>query len=797
MTEFVDVALTDDVRLPYSQGAQFALADIDAFSAAAWDALAATFPGISLDPLFDALPVEDIAAITDAARERSGEEPPDLFASFTIPVEDGLADILAEAARELPFVFDASRRPRAFPAAAPLWGSSTQGERELQILPPPRGVDAVWAWHVPGGTAPGVRIADVESAWDLNHEDLRGARISIVSVSGTFDIEHGTSVAGIVVGADDGVGVTGIAPAAELLLVTDFGGVAVANAILTAIQAVGVDGIVLLEIAAEFNHSGLPDVPVELDRAVQRVIRLAALFGITVVEPAGNGAVDLDAFPAFDHFNPLSTTFVDSRAVVVGAGAPFGDTSDRWQRADFSSFGARVDCFGPGVFVRAPGAAPDVYTDFSGTSSASAVIAGTAASIQGMSVADSNEALDVADMRRLLSDPGLGTVIPEGLQGGIGSMPDLRKIALSRGWPRMVTPAIVALDASSVLVGFLNTVNRLVRRTWQFFLGWDDLDPMPPENFTRSVTTGRPVITVRQEQDPLARTVHDAVMVGGFGIEHIWWDDQNQMGLLQRVADRDHIAQGSTIAVTPTAEKQLAVASVSPEGQLLAMVGDAGFHLVNGLTFGVPLDPLHGYRRLRGPAIASRAPGTADVVAIDDAGTARWFTGVTDATAGTGFQPGVNDTSGVAFDGGAGIDVVVVGPEDARRLVALAVGRDGHLRALDIDPAQGGFTSVFLVGPADMSTEGPVAIGVAGEHVVALGVNTGGTLIAATRPMDGGPWSDQVVVGDATAMPSTGVVCASMADIGVMALVVNIKGSVIASHSRDGIEWTPYEDVSE
>lgn len=253
--------------------------------------------------------------------------------------------------------------------------------------------------------------------------------------------------------------------------------------------------------------------------------------------------------------------------------------------------------------------------------------------------------------------------------------------------------------------------------------------------------------------DPLfdALPVEDIAAIGTTGIEHIWWDNQGQTGTLHGVANRDHVAQGSTIAVTPTAEKQPAVAAVSPEGRLLAMVGDGGFHLIGGLTFGVPLDPLSRYRRLRGLAIASRTPQTADVVAVDDAGTARWVTGVTEATIGTGFQPGVDDTSGVAFDGGAGVDV---------------------------------------------STEGPVAIGVAGERFLALAVNTGGTLLAATR-VDGGPWSNQIVGGEATVMPSAGVVAASMADIGVRALVVDIKGSVIASHSRDGADWTPYEDVSE
>lgn len=69
-------------------------------------------------------------------------------------------------------------------------------------------------------------------------------------------------------------------------------------------------------------------------------------------------------------------------------------------------------------------------------------------------------------------------------------------------------------------------------------------------------------------------------------------------------------------------------------------------------------------------------------------------------------------------------------------------------------------------------------------------------MITATRAVGGGPWSDQKVVNDTTVMPSGGVVATSI-DIGVMALVVDVKGSVVATQSRDGVDWTPYEDVSE
>ena len=74
MTEFVDVALTDDVRLPYLAGAESVLAAVAGSFADDWEALAAAFAGLTLTPLFDTTPVEDIAAMADAAREHSGRE---------------------------------------------------------------------------------------------------------------------------------------------------------------------------------------------------------------------------------------------------------------------------------------------------------------------------------------------------------------------------------------------------------------------------------------------------------------------------------------------------------------------------------------------------------------------------------------------------------------------------------------------------------------------------------------------------------------------------------------------------
>lgn len=137
-------------------------------------------------------------------------------------------------------------------------------------------------------------------------------------------------------------------------------------------------------------------------------IQGATARGIVVVEAAGNGSENLDdplyntAGPRFpsNWRNPFSGA-VDSGAVLVGAGAPpsgfFGP--DR-SRLDFSNWGARVDCQGWGRGVVSTGYG-DYYRDtqdgldenywytreFSGTSSASPIVTGVVACLQGIAKA--------------------------------------------------------------------------------------------------------------------------------------------------------------------------------------------------------------------------------------------------------------------------------------------------------------------------------------------------------------------------------------------------------------------------
>ncbi|HEX2120505.1 MAG TPA: S8 family serine peptidase, partial [Thermoanaerobaculia bacterium] len=177
-------------------------------------------------------------------------------------------------------------------------------------------------------------------------------------------------------------------------------------------------------------------------------IQFAVAKGVIVVEAAGNGFENLDdpiysvrpaGFPA-NWVNPFKRNPVDSGAIVVGAGAPpsgnFG--ADR-SRLDFSNWGALVDAQGWGREVVTcgygdlqGGQSEDLwYTkQFSGTSSASPIVVGAAACVQGWLRAAGRPLLTPAQMRSRLRSTG--SPQQNGPNGPatqrIGNRPNLRQL---------------------------------------------------------------------------------------------------------------------------------------------------------------------------------------------------------------------------------------------------------------------------------------------------------------------------------------------------------------------------------
>lgn len=307
------------------------------------------------------------------------------------------------------------------------------------------GIDAEYAWAIPGGTGKNVTVADIEYAtWNLDHEDLRGTRICFAqNGAGTpfdFSDDHGSGVIGVMVSNKNDFGMTGIAHDASLLVVNHANNrqnfaAALASAVGEATKRLQPGDVILIEA----NTDGQRGV-VEHERPVYDAIAKAVAAGLIVLETAGNGGANLDSV----------RTFGDSGAIWVGGGTSAKNRTplsamnlNYGARIDVQGWGQNVATIGRGRLngnhtaacnnVAAPGDrsnanAPNCsdvsYRDeFSGTSSAGPIVAGAAAIISSIAQ-ERGYLMTSREVRDLLKKTGTP-------QGGsktrnIGPLPNLR-----------------------------------------------------------------------------------------------------------------------------------------------------------------------------------------------------------------------------------------------------------------------------------------------------------------------------------------------------------------------------------
>jgi len=299
--------------------------------------------------------------------------------------------------------------------------------------PAPQGIDAPAAWRR-GQRGARVWFADIEGGWNAKHEDLPGDRITHAGGTPIPDWSwraHGTAVLGEVVGRDNGKGVAGIAPDVERVFTSSIGGTSVADAIDVAARQLRPGDVLLIELQSSGPRGAW--IPVEYWSDVFDAVKAATNRGVVVIEAAGNGYEDLDHRAYGARFDRSKR---DSGAIMVGAGAPPRvGFSDR-ERLDFSNYGSRVDVQGWGRKVATldygdlqdcstTNEADRHYTgEFSGTSSASPIVAGAAVILEG--VARSKGAvilpLRLRELLRLTGTPQAGDTRQQ-----IGPRPDLAR----------------------------------------------------------------------------------------------------------------------------------------------------------------------------------------------------------------------------------------------------------------------------------------------------------------------------------------------------------------------------------
>ncbi|ATL26511.1 S8 family peptidase [Streptomyces formicae] len=512
-----------------------------------------------LEPLFGNEDRLRAAAPTSEAEE----DLPDLALFYRVRGGDDRAQELRSRMAALPGIDTAYIKPGAVPASIDPSRSRPQEldeatrrrkegmpvtpdftSRQGYLNPAPEGVDARWAWQRLGGSGEGVTIIDVEGAWQLRHEDLSGKLAGVVLGTPIQDVawrNHGTAVIGVIGGDRNSIGITGIVPEA-VTAAASFQPLGTAATIRAAADRLHPGDIILLELhrpGPKFDFEARDDqkgyIAIEWWPDDYAAVRYATAKGILVVGAAGNGAESLDdavyerrsdGFPSWwrNPFNPANRS---SGAVLVGAGAPPPGTHGRDHGPDrsrlaFSNYGARVDAQGwgrettsTGGFWDRPGdlqgGAEELawYTDtFSGTSSASPIVVGALAALQGMLKASGQQPMTPDRARALLRSTGSPQQDAPGRPASqrIGNRPDLKA-------------AVTNLLPSAVGSG----------RAEKF---WDELLPYPPELPPRLRLFVAGEWRNLNNPSPETRQAVHAAFAGGQPDVRVWFSDDEVVGLV-------------------------------------------------------------------------------------------------------------------------------------------------------------------------------------------------------------------------------------------------------------------------
>ena len=386
--------------------------------------------GIAVKRLFSRSEI-DLDAQKTAGEIRCNRQLADLNLYYMLILDKSIDPVkLIGQLNELPEIEIAYPEPIPVPAYEPLsptFAPDFQAEQGY-LNAAPDGIDAYFAWGIPGCKGENIRVCDIEGDWVFTHEDLSNAWDSI-HICGDLIPEplwynHGTAVLGTIAADSNGGGVTGIVFNVSLNTVA-IGDINIADAIDSASANVDSGDVILIELQEEGPNSG-HYVPVEFYQAEFDAISAASAMGRIVVEAGANGGEDLD--DPYWYGQLFDPDYRHSGAILVGAGTP-SSHSPEW----FSSYGKRLDLQGWGSDIYtlgygdlyAEGDTSHWYTaDFGGTSGASPIVVGAVAALRGAYeeaygiVLTRDEIVDILDTT--------GTPQGEPIWKNIGPLPDIK-----------------------------------------------------------------------------------------------------------------------------------------------------------------------------------------------------------------------------------------------------------------------------------------------------------------------------------------------------------------------------------
>ena len=293
------------------------------------------------------------------------------------------------------------------------------------------GIDVDYAWQFQGTKGEGIRVSDIETNINKNHEDLVDQNIyiepGVTPLNSADSIDHGTAVMGVLAAGDNGYGMTGTTPNASFAFYFGYSSVSgyrQAKAIQNAASDSAYGDVVMLELQTYGPNDKL--TVAEWSQSVWLATKTATDAGVIILAAAGNGSDNLD-HTAYDGYHARG----DSGAIIVGAGSYRSR-----DRVSFSTYGSRVNVqgwgdwsvktLGYGDFRKYGNDDNREYTyNFGGTSSATPIATSVAVGLQSYMETHFGRRFSPSEMRELLVKTGK----PQGSYSAwskIGPLPDFR-----------------------------------------------------------------------------------------------------------------------------------------------------------------------------------------------------------------------------------------------------------------------------------------------------------------------------------------------------------------------------------
>lgn len=315
------------------------------------------------------------------------------------------------------------------------------------LEPAPVGVDARYAWTLPGGTGKNVKFIDIELGVYI-YDDLPEPFI----LNSNSQQDHGSAVVGTLVAKNDGVGTTGIvydaswgffsnyyygyfpSPAStpEQRIIT--AAESLSFTIQEATKELSKGDVLIVEV--QFSGPYKKFTPVEYWPKVYKALKMATKKGIHCVAAAGNGGHSLDQKLYKGAFNRKQR---DSGCILVASATlePTNDSSGH-RKVLSSNYGSRIDVHGYGKNVTTIGYGNlfdnnnSKYTRFfAGTSSATAIVAGVVASISSIAK-EKGKNISPKSLRKALRRTGTPQYAPrpgyDERKYPIGNLPDIKEL---------------------------------------------------------------------------------------------------------------------------------------------------------------------------------------------------------------------------------------------------------------------------------------------------------------------------------------------------------------------------------